>query len=110
MLRSLRLVRDFPWSPALYLRYRNDQGAVGKTIREVEHHYLQEMAQLWRKMHGKAADPDVVKYSGSLKLGFFFALASEGGLKVPQKDEQMERWAREISEHMSSAMQLKLKG
>jgi hypothetical protein len=110
MVRSLRLVREYPWSPSLYLRYRNDQGAVGKTIREVEHHYLQEVAQLWKKMHGKAADLDVVKYSGALKLGLFFALASDGGLKVPQKDADLERWAREISQHLSAAMLLKLKG
>ncbi len=110
MVRSLRLLRQHPWSAGLYLRYRNDAGTVGKTIREVEKHYLQEVARLWKKMHGKAADPDVLKYSGALKLGLFFALASDEGLKVPQKDEDLERWAREISGHMSAAMQLQLKG
>jgi len=109
MVRSLRLLREHPWSAGLYLRYRNDAGAVGKTIREVEKHYLQEVARLWKKMHGRAADPDVLKYSGALKLGLFFALASDEGLRVPLKDEDLERWAREISEHMSAAMHLKLK-
>jgi len=108
MVRSLQLIRQYPWGPGLYFRYRNDQGKVGQTIRDVEHQYLLELAGLWKKVTGKAPDPSVLKLSGALKLGLFFAVSSEGGLKIPENDSELERWSDELSRVMTEAMKVKL--
>ncbi|MEN9723952.1 MAG: hypothetical protein RJB38_1938 [Pseudomonadota bacterium] len=108
MLRSLRLIRDYPWGPGLYFRYRNDHGPIGQTIRSVEAQYFQDLNLLWKQIHGKAADLDLLKLNGALKLGLFFGFSSESGLKVPTTDEGIDRWARSLSAYLCQAMQLQL--
>lgn len=108
MNRSLRLIRNFPWGPGLYFRYRTDAGAVGRTIREIEGQYLKEMAAIWKRLHGKAPDPELLVLSSAFKLGLFFALTVEGGLKIPESDESLDRWARELGGQMAGVMGLRL--
>ena len=108
MRRSLRLIRSFPWGPVLYFRYRTDPGPVGRTIREIEAQYLKEMAALWKKLHGRAPDPELLVLSSAFKLGLFFALTVEAGLKLPESDESLDRWARELGGQMAGVMGLKL--
>ncbi len=74
---AIDLIKRFPWAPALYFRYRNHPGEWGKEIREIEKNYMKNMAEVWKRFHGKAPDEKALRVSAYLKLGLLWGMASE---------------------------------
>ena len=83
------------------------EGTTGAGLAELQA-YLKEMGALWKKLHGRAPDPELLVLSSAFKLGLFFALTVEAGLKLPESDESLDRWARELGGQMAGVMGLKL--
>jgi AcrR family transcriptional regulator len=76
--RIIGLIRSNAWAPALYIRYRDEAGVLGKAVREIEVQYAHELAARWAQLHGGETPTEAsLRISSYVKLGILWGIASD---------------------------------
>lgn len=84
-LKSLAIVRDFPWAPGMFFFFRNDKGALGNQIRRLEKDYFDLIAKAWRKFYGTDTSVLAIRQATYFKIGTLYGYANdiEEWMKLP---------------------------
>lgn len=100
----LRIIKSYPWAPALYFRYRNDDSFLGKSIRAMEGQYFSKLERAWLRYHGREPSKLAVRLSSYLKLGLLYGVAAEPDLWFSQEGEPIEALVSKMNSVVNSIL------
>lgn len=74
--RAVAVIREYPWAPLLYMRYRVDNGALGENIRHMEKAFLGGHSKVWEYFHKSPPRQENERIVAAIKVGFLWGIGN----------------------------------
>jgi hypothetical protein len=75
--RLFKFLNRYPWSPELYIRYRNSKSIFGDHIYDLEKKYFIGISKAWEYFNKTKADEHAVRLFTYMKIGILYGLSQE---------------------------------